>query len=73
MTLPRVLELAVALAIIGVGVVLYRRPTADGVSRGSQGAVLLFAIAAIVAIHALGLMRYRPSAAEAGMPRQALR
>lgn len=73
MTLPRVLELAVALAIIGVGVVLYRRGAATSDRYGSQGAVLLFAIGAIVVIHGLGLMRYRPSQAEAGMPRQVLR
>jgi len=72
-TLPHILELALALALIGFGVVLYRRPAADGERYGSQGAVLLFVVGAIVVIHALGLMRYHPSEAEAGMPRQLLR
>jgi hypothetical protein len=77
MTAGRIIELALALAIIGVGVVLYRRPVAAddaGADRyGSQGAVLLFVVGAIMTIHALGLMQYRPSAAEAGMPHQVLR
>ena len=73
MTLPRILELGIALAIIVAGVVLYRRPSADGDRYGSQGAVLLLVVGAIVSIHALGLMHYRPSAAEADMPRQVLR
>jgi len=69
MTIPRLLELAAALAIFGVGVWLYRsrpsdRAAADG-NYGSQGAVLLFALGAIMAIHALGGLDYHPSQAEA--------
>ena len=72
MTPPRLLELALALALIVAGVLLYRRR--DPAERyGSQGAVLLFAVGAIVTVHALGLMHYRPSAAEAGLPHGALR
>ena len=36
---------------------------------GSQGAVLLFVIAVIMAIHGLGALDYRPSASELEMAR----
>ena len=70
MTIARAAELAVALLILAVGVVLYRRPRdkadkSDGY--GSQGAVILFVVGAIVAIHALRLMEYRPGKATAEM------
>jgi hypothetical protein len=62
----RIIELAAAVLILVVGLVLYRRrDKAD--SYGSQGAVLLFAIAAIMGVHALGGLDYRPSPAEADM------
>lgn len=68
MTTGRAIELAVAAALLLAGVVIYRRrDRAD--SYGSQGAVLLFIVAAIVAIHALHLMDYHPTAAEADMLR----
>jgi hypothetical protein len=64
MTTSRMIELAAAILILGFGIWLYRRPKgADGY--GSQGAVLLFVIAAIMAIHALGGLDYHPSQAEA--------
>jgi hypothetical protein len=63
-TISRGIELAVALALFVAGVFFYRRGSGtDGY--GSQGAVILFAIAAIIAIHALGLLEYRPSPADA--------
>ena len=66
MTFPRALELAVAVLLLAGGVILYRRRD-RGDSYGSQGAVILFVVGAIVAFHALRLMEYRPSAAEADM------
>ena len=57
------IELAAALVILGVGVWLYRRRDKSD-SYGSQGAVILFVIAVIMAVHALGLMEYRPSQGE---------
>ena len=72
MTTGLVIEVAIGVAIAAAGVWLYRRrPSAagadgDGGQYGSQGAVILFVIAAIVLIHGLGLMEYRPSAAELG-------
>jgi hypothetical protein len=69
-TAGRIIELAVAVAFLVAGVLLYRRrDKAD--AYGSQGAVLLFVVAAILAIHGLGLLKYRPSASEAEMMRQA--
>lgn len=62
MTAQRLVELAVAALLLGLAVWLYRRPSADGY--GSQGAVLLLAVGAILAIHALGGLDYRPSASE---------
>lgn len=64
MTALQALELLLAVALAGWGVWLYRRRSAEGARTGSQGAVLLFAIAALVAIHALGLLSYRPSPTE---------
>jgi hypothetical protein len=64
MTSARMIELAAAVAIVVAGVWLYRRnkPVDDGY--GSQGAVILFAIGAIMGIHALGGLDYRPSQSE---------
>ena len=74
MTTPRMIELAVAVVLIGVGIVLYRRPKTDETDKyGSQGAVILFVVAAIRGIHALGGLDYHPSAAEADMIRDKAR
>jgi hypothetical protein len=62
-TTGRMIELAVAVVLLVAGVFLYRRRDKSD-NYGSQGAVILFVIAAIMAIHALGLLEYRPSAAE---------
>lgn len=70
MTAGRIVELAVALAFLVAGVLLYRRRDKTD-AYGSQGAVLLFVVAAILAIHALRLLEYRPSASETEMMRQA--
>ena len=64
MTTARTIELVVAIAILGFGIWLYRRNRAVDRGYGSQGAVLLFVVAAIMAIHALGFMEYRPSQTE---------
>jgi hypothetical protein len=61
-------ELAAAVALLAAGVWLYRRPKTpeDGAdSYGSQGAVILFVVAVIIAIHAIGALNYHPSSAEA--------
>ena len=64
MTTGRTIELVVAIAILGFGIWLYRRNRAVDRGYGSQGAVLLFVVAAIMAVHALGFMEYRPSQTE---------
>lgn len=72
MTTMQVIEVALAALIFAAGVWLYRRrPSSAGAEGddgqyGSQGAVLLFVIAVLLAIHGLGLLEYRPSAAELG-------
>jgi hypothetical protein len=64
MTTGRMIELAAALLVLGASIWLYRsRKTADQ-GYGSQGAVLLLAVGAIMAIHALGGLDYRPSPSE---------
>ena len=68
MTAGRLAELALALILLGAGVWFYARPlpsgTPAGTRRDSQGSVLLLIVAAIVGIHALGLLDYRPSPSE---------
>jgi hypothetical protein len=64
MTALRIAELAAALAILGFGIWLYRRRAADGSSYGSQSAVILFVVAVIMGIHALGGLDYHPSVSE---------
>ena len=72
MTTQQVIEVAFGIAIAIAGVWLYgRRPTAAGAEGddgqyGSQGAVLLFVVAALLLIHGLGWLEYHPSAAELG-------
>jgi hypothetical protein len=64
MTTGRMIELGVAVALLGVGIWLYRARRSADEGYGSQGAVILFVIAVIMGIHALGGMDYRPSASE---------
>ena len=59
---PRQIAELVAAALIAVAAIwLYRRQGAADSRHGSQGAVLLFAIAAILLIHGFGLLDYRPA------------
>ena len=54
------IEVVIAAALIVGGVLLYRRRGPVGQRRsGSQSAVILMAIGAILAIHGLGLLEYR--------------
>ena len=68
MTMREILELVAAIAMVAAGIYLYRRRPAEGDDGqyGSQGAVILFVVAVILAIHGLGLLEYHPSAAELG-------
>ncbi len=57
-----VIELVVAAILIVGGIWLYRRRGREDSRQGSQGAVLLLVVGAIVAIHGSGLLEYRPLA-----------
>lgn len=63
MSTGRMIELVVAVAFLVAGVWLYRRRDKSD-SYGSQGGVLLLVVGVIAAIHALGLLEYRPSQSE---------
>ena len=60
----QILEVAIAVVLLVAGIWLYRRPSPEPDHYGSQGAVLLFVVAALLAIHGLGLLNYRPSPSE---------
>jgi hypothetical protein len=65
MTTGRMIELVAAVLIFGASIWLYRRNKPVDGGYGSQGAVILLVIAAIMGIHALGGLDYHPSKAEA--------
>jgi len=65
MTTGRTVELVIAILMLAASVWLYRSRRNANEGYGSQGAVLLLVVGAIMAIHALGLLEYRPSKAEA--------
>ena len=64
MTSGAIVEIAVAAALFAGGVLLYRRKAPDDGGYGSQGAVILFVIAAILFIHGFGLLEYHPLPSE---------
>ena len=64
MTTAQILELAAAALIIAAGIYLMRRRASEGARTGSQGGVILLLIGAMIAIHGLGLLQYRPSPGE---------
>ena len=64
MTTVQFIEVAVAAALIGVGLWRQVRTRRTSPNRGSQTAVILIVVGLIVAIHGLGLMEYRPSQGE---------
>ncbi len=68
----RMVELAIAVLLLVAGVYFYRRRDKSD-SYGSQGAVIMFVIAAIMGTHALGGFDYRPSKAEAEMMKERAR
>jgi hypothetical protein len=65
MPIGTIIELAAAAVLIVGGVWLYRRRS-GGERHGSQGAVFMLLVGAIMLIHGLGFLEYRPSAAELG-------
>jgi len=61
----RMIELVAAVLILGAGIYFYRRRKSADEGYGSQGAVILFVVAAIMGAHALGALDYHPTKAEA--------
>jgi hypothetical protein len=61
----RMIELAIAVVLLGLSVWIYRSQRNSNEGYGSQGGVLLLVIAVIMAIHALGGLDYHPTKAEA--------
>jgi hypothetical protein len=64
MTAGAIAEVALAAVMFAAGVLLYRRKAPDDGGYGSQGAVILFVVAAILFIHGFGLHEYHPSPME---------
>ena len=64
MTTVQIIEVAVAALLIGAGIWQQVRTRRTSPNRGSQGAVILIVIGALIAVHGLGLMEYRPSQGE---------
>lgn len=65
MTTLSIIEVVVALALLIAAAWLYGRRSASQ-RYGSQSAVLLLAVAALMPVQGLGLLEYRPSSAELG-------
>ena len=64
MTAATIIELALAAILIVAGCWLQFRGRRTDPSHGSQGAVILIVLGAIMAIHGLGLLEYRPMGSE---------
>ena len=64
MTTQQIIELVLAAALIAGGILIYRRRGKADPSHGSQSAVLMLVAGAILLVHGLGLLDYRPSPAE---------
>lgn len=58
------IEIAIGVAMLGAAIWLYRKGAREDGQYGSQGAVILLIIAAILLIHGFGGLDYRPSEAE---------
>lgn len=53
-----------AAVFILAGLIVYRRRGREDARHGSQGAVILLVVGALMAIYGLGLLEYRPSQGE---------
>ena len=60
MYLAHPVTLGAGVVFIVAGLILYRRRGREDKQHGSQGAVILLFVGAIMAIHGLGLLEYRP-------------
>ena len=64
MSIGAMIEIAIGIAMLGAAVWLYRKGAREDANHGSQGAVLLLVVAAILLIHGFGGLDYRPSESE---------
>ena len=64
MSTGAILEIAAGVALLAAAIWLYRKGAREDANYGSQGAVLLLIVAAILLIHGFGGLDYRPSPAE---------
>lgn len=60
MYLAHPITLGAGIVFLVASILLYRRRGREDSQHGSQGAVILLIIGAIMAIHGLGLLEYRP-------------
>ena len=64
MSVGAMIEIAIGFALLVAAVVIYRKSAKEDGNYGSQGAVLLLIVAAILLIHGFGGLEYRPSPSE---------
>ena len=64
MSIGAILEIAAGVAMLVAAVWLYRKGAREDADHGSQGAVILLVVAAILLIHGFGGLDYRPSGSE---------
>ena len=64
MSIGAMLEIAAGVAMLAAAIWLYRKGAREDARHGSQGAVLLLIVAAILLIHGFGGLDYRPSPTE---------
>ena len=60
MYLAHPFTLGAGVVFIVAALILYRRHSREDKKQGSQGAVILLVVGAILTIHGLGLLEYRP-------------
>jgi hypothetical protein len=60
MYLAHPITLGAGVVFIVAALILYRRRGREDHEHGSQGAVIMLIVGAIMAIHGLGLLEYRP-------------
>ena len=64
MSIGAILEIAAGVAMLVAAIWLYRKGAREDADHGSQGAVILLVITAILLIHGFGGLDYRPSGSE---------
>jgi hypothetical protein len=70
LTTGRLIEVVAAVLLLGLSIYLYRSQRNANQGYGSQGAVLLLVISAIMGAHGLGAFDYHPSEGELEMMKE---